>query len=134
MLPERLKELRTGAKMSQRELAEKLYMSQQAVAKWETGASTPNPELLVKISKIFNVTVDSLLGDTIIARIEDTNRGFCVLDENGEAFYPFDYKKKAAIPKDDGPAEEDARLLNLLRNSDPDLKKAMIEFLEKAQK
>lgn len=42
--------------------------------------------------------------------------------------------KGAATPKDDGPAEEDARLLNLLRKADPDLKKAMIAFLEKAQK
>ena len=62
MLPERLKELRTNAKMSQKELAKKLFMSQQAIAKWETGTATPNPETLVKISAIFDVTVDQLLG------------------------------------------------------------------------
>lgn len=63
MLPERLKALRSDAKMSQKELAKRLFMSQQAIGKWETGASTPNPETLVKIAAIFGVTVDQLLGN-----------------------------------------------------------------------
>ena len=73
MLPKRLKELRTAAKMSQKELAKKLFMSQQAIAKWETGAATPNPETLVKIAELFGVTVDQLLGNKPINIITDSN-------------------------------------------------------------
>ena len=48
--------------MSQRELAQKLFVSQQAVAKWERGDATPNPETVVKIADIFGVSTDELLG------------------------------------------------------------------------
>ena len=48
--------------MSQRELAQKLFVSQQAVAKWERGDATPNPETVVKIAEIFEVSTDELLG------------------------------------------------------------------------
>jgi transcriptional regulator with XRE-family HTH domain len=58
----RLKELRNNNKFSQAMLAEKLGFSQQAVAKWEAGESTPNPETLSKISELFGVSADYLLG------------------------------------------------------------------------
>lgn len=116
MLEQNMKSLRKANHMSQKELASMLFVSPQAVSKWERGESTPNPETLVRMATIFDISVDELLGYSLAQQIESEEI------------------TKAAIPKDDGPAEEDARLLHLLRNSDPDLKKAMIEFLEKAQK
>ena len=50
--------------MTQQELAASLYISQQAVGKWERGESTPNPEAIVKMSKIFDVSADTLLGES----------------------------------------------------------------------
>ena len=61
MFKDRLKTARKNAGLSQATLAEKLFVSQQAVAKWETDRATPNPEMLAKISNILNVSVDYLL-------------------------------------------------------------------------
>ena len=68
MLSQQLKRLRTDAKMSQRELAERLFVSQQAVAKWERGDATPNPETIVNISEIFQVSTDVLLGKSVLGK------------------------------------------------------------------
>lgn len=64
MFVQRLKSLRQEHKISQKELASKLFLSQQTVAKWETDGATPNPETLSKIADIFGVSVDYLLGRT----------------------------------------------------------------------
>ena len=62
MFPEELKKARTQAGMSQKDLAKMLYVSQQAVAKWEIGSSSPTPETLRRISEILNVSLNRLLG------------------------------------------------------------------------
>lgn len=62
MFSEQLKNLRKQNKTSQRELADRLCVSQQTVAKWETGGATPNPETITRICDIFNVSSDYLLG------------------------------------------------------------------------
>ncbi|MCM1054093.1 MAG: helix-turn-helix domain-containing protein [Bacteroides sp.] len=54
--------LRKVRKLTQEELAEKLGVSPQAVSKWENDISCPDIMLLPEIAKLFNVTVDSLLG------------------------------------------------------------------------
>ncbi len=64
MLEQRLKELRKAAGFSQKTLSEKLSVSQQTVAKWETGGATPNPEMLSAIADVFEVSVDYLIGRT----------------------------------------------------------------------
>ena len=64
MLNKRLRGIRAELKYSQKYVAEQLYISQQAYAKYETGASTPNPEMLLKIAELFNVSVDYLVGMT----------------------------------------------------------------------
>lgn len=55
-------ELRTKNKLSQDELAEKLYVTRQAVSRWETGETTPNVETLKLLSKLFDVSINTLLG------------------------------------------------------------------------
>lgn len=62
MLQERLRTLRKEAKLSQRTLAAKVGMSQQALAKYEAGDATPNPERLRQLAQVLHVSVDYLLG------------------------------------------------------------------------
>lgn len=55
-------ELRTGKGMLQDELAEKLFVTRQAVSRWETGETTPNTETLKLLSQLFDVSINTLLG------------------------------------------------------------------------
>ena len=54
--------LRTRKGMSQDELAEKVFVTRQAVSRWENGETTPNTETLKLLSKLFNVSINTLLG------------------------------------------------------------------------
>lgn len=60
----RLKQLREKESISQKKLGEILNMSQQAIAKWETGAASPDPVMLIKIADYFGVSIDYLVGRT----------------------------------------------------------------------
>lgn len=62
MFTNRLKQARMRSGISQKLLAEQLHISQQAYAKYETGASSPNPEMLGRIASILNVSTDELIG------------------------------------------------------------------------
>ena len=55
-------ELRTKRGLSQEELAEKVFVTRQAVSRWENGDTTPNTETLKLLSKLFNVSINTLLG------------------------------------------------------------------------
>ncbi len=55
-------ELRTKNGLSQEELAEKIYVTRQAVSRWETGETVPNTETLKLLSALFNVSINTLLG------------------------------------------------------------------------
>lgn len=88
-------ELRTKNKMSQDELAEKVFVTRQAVSRWENGETVPNTETLKLLSKLFNVSINTLLGsprklicqccgmpledDSIIGRDEEgfLNENYC---------------------------------------------------------
>lgn len=54
--------LRTTNGLSQDELAEKVYVTRQAVSRWENGETVPNVETLKLLSKLFNVSINTLLG------------------------------------------------------------------------
>lgn len=55
-------ELRTKKGLSQDELAEKVFVTRQAVSRWENGETTPNTETLKLLSKLFDVSINTLLG------------------------------------------------------------------------
>lgn len=55
-------ELRTKKGLSQDGLAEKIYVTRQAVSRWETGETVPNTETLKLLSKFFDVSINTLLG------------------------------------------------------------------------
>lgn len=55
--------LRTRNGMSQDELAEKVMVTRQAVSRWENGETIPNTETLKLLSKVFDVSINTLLGE-----------------------------------------------------------------------
>lgn len=71
-LHEKIYRLRTEKKLSQGDLAEILNVSRQSVSKWETGASVPDLDKLVKMSDLFGVTLDDLVRDEIESMSENT--------------------------------------------------------------
>ena len=89
-----LLELRTKNGLSQDSLAEKVFVTRQAVSRWEHGETVPNTETLKLLSKLYNVSINTLLGsphklicqccgmpleDEIIGRNEDgtMNEDYC---------------------------------------------------------
>ena len=87
-------ELRTKNGLSQDELAEKVFVTRQAVSRWENGETVPSTDTLKLLSKLFNVSINTLLGaprqlicqccgmpleDAIIGRNEDgsPNEDYC---------------------------------------------------------
>lgn len=58
------KELRISKKMSQENIAKELDVSQSLINNWETGRSTPAPEMLIYIADYFDVSIDYLVGRT----------------------------------------------------------------------
>ena len=57
-----IRELRTKNGLSQDELAEKVFVTRQAVSRWENGETTPNIDTLKLLSKLFDVSINTLLG------------------------------------------------------------------------
>ena len=87
-------ELRIKNGLTQDELAEKIFVTRQAVSRWENGETTPNTETLKMLSKLFHVSINTLLGsprrlicqccgmpleDSIIGRDKDgaPNENYC---------------------------------------------------------
>lgn len=68
MLGNKITKHRKENKMTQMELAESLYVTHQAVSKWENGISIPSIEILFEITKLFKVSIDYLLSDVEIKR------------------------------------------------------------------
>jgi transcriptional regulator with XRE-family HTH domain len=62
MFSDKLKELRTEKGLSQGDLAEALFVSQQAVSRWERGKGYPDILTLKKIATLFEVPLDQLIG------------------------------------------------------------------------
>ncbi len=75
-LGERIVGLRTRRKLSQEELADLLGVSRQSVSKWETDASVPELDKLVKLGEVFGVSLDELVkGNAFIEEQEPVPAG-----------------------------------------------------------
>ena len=57
-----LYQLRTERGLSQEELAERVLVTRQAVSRWETGETTPGLETLKVLSRLYDVSINTLLG------------------------------------------------------------------------
>ena len=58
---EALRNLRMQHNMSQETLAENLSISRQAVSNWENGKTQPDADMLIKISSLFQVSLDEII-------------------------------------------------------------------------
>lgn len=78
MIKDKLKEKRKESKITQEMLAEKLHVSRTTISSWETGRTYPDLNMVVKISDIFDVSLDYLLkGDEKVVRkiSKDSQKG-----------------------------------------------------------
>lgn len=57
--------------MTQQQLADKLYVSDKVISKWETGKSIPDTSILLELSKVLQVSVEELLNDNINGEEKD---------------------------------------------------------------
>jgi transcriptional regulator with XRE-family HTH domain len=57
-----LRNLREKNNLTQEQMAERLNVTRQAVSRWETGETQPNPEMLKVLSRKFDVSINTLLG------------------------------------------------------------------------
>lgn len=85
--------LRKQKSLSQKELAERLNVSFQAVSKWETGENLPDVSILLELAEALETTTDKILcgGEVIVRRtkrisISDIDEGFSILDKLKYAF------------------------------------------------
>lgn len=56
-----IKKIRQDNKLTQKELADKLGVTYQAVSKWENGKNVPDISIIKEMSKMFNVDIDEIL-------------------------------------------------------------------------
>ena len=66
--------LRREKGYTQKEMAEKLYISDKAVSKWETGASVPDTAMLIPLAELLGVTVTELLMGEHMSKAEAMDR------------------------------------------------------------
>ena len=57
-----LRNLRERNNLTQEQMAERVNVTRQAVSRWETGETQPNPEMLKVLSRKFDVSINTLLG------------------------------------------------------------------------
>lgn len=69
-----IKKYRTDLKLSQEELAEKVYVTRQTISNWENGKSYPDIHSLLLLSSLFNVTLDKLIKGDIEIMKEKINQ------------------------------------------------------------
>lgn len=99
---EKLKILRKANNLSQEELSEKINLSRQAVAKWESGQTYPDIENLIKLSELFRVTIDSMVKDSTECEKSLESKDNLMKD----SFIPFLCRAKKATYAGNGKAEE----------------------------
>lgn len=59
--------------MTQAELAEKLYITDRAVSKWETGKSMPDSSIMLDLCKALNISVNDLLSGEVVTKMDNYN-------------------------------------------------------------
>ncbi len=96
MLKENLVMLRNLHGYSQEAIAEKISISRQAYAKWETGATVPDIEKCSLLAQTYGVTLDSLMngqsaegfGDSMLAPRGKNIWGSVTLNDRGQIVIP----------------------------------------------
>ena len=102
--------LRKLKNLTQNELAEKLFVSYQAVSQWENGNTNPDISILPNIADVFGITIDELFGrskpqvstidENINIRDFDKNTLYILVVEGNKLQKSLDYKKTIDNYKD----------------------------------
>ncbi len=82
MFQERLKSLRKEKGFSQKSLSQLLDVTQQAVGKWETGRSSPDPATLARLASLLDTSADYLLGLDSLEPVGAADRFFGAYSES----------------------------------------------------
>lgn len=97
-----LKAYRKKNGYTQDEIAEKLGVSRQAVAKWERGESVPDIESVVMLAGIFGVTVDVLIKSTgSVGNGQQYMFGLAKLNDKGQITLPIECRRVFGIEPGD---------------------------------
>ncbi len=72
IIAKKLTKLRKENNLTQLQLAEKLNYSDKAISKWEHGESLPGIEVLYKLSKLYNVSLDYIVGEATVQTTPNT--------------------------------------------------------------
>jgi transcriptional regulator with XRE-family HTH domain len=70
---DKLKKLRTGQKLSQRELADRIGVAKSVISYYESGDRYPSYDVLVKMAHLFHVTTDYLLDIDKVRTVDVSN-------------------------------------------------------------
>lgn len=92
---EKIQKLRKEAGLSQEELSYQLGVSRQAVSKWERDNGYPETEKIVRMSRLFNVSLDYLLNDDDLQKpeISPDENGIYISREMAEGFLSYQKRK-----------------------------------------
>ncbi|MDE6103801.1 MAG: helix-turn-helix domain-containing protein [Oscillospiraceae bacterium] len=92
---EKIQKLRKEAGLSQEELSYQLKVSRQAVSKWECDNGYPETEKIVRMSRLFNVSLDYLLNDDDLQKpeISPDEKGIYISREMAEGFLSYQKRK-----------------------------------------
>jgi len=82
MFAKRIRELRSNREYSQEELGRLVDVKKQTVTNWEAGNNYPNPETLIALAKLFNVSTDYLLGVSEEQKPKEKSLGEIMSDRN----------------------------------------------------
>lgn len=69
----KIQKLRNEQNLSQEELANTLFVTRQAVSKWELGQSFPSIEIILELTKVFEVSIEELLCINEKLNIDESN-------------------------------------------------------------
>ena len=78
--------------LTQEDIAEKLGVTRQAVAKWERGETTPDVEFCIKLAELYGTSIDALLCNSYITEDDDESKkhafGVAKLNDKGQITLP----------------------------------------------
>lgn len=121
MLGEKMKLIRNYNGYSQRQIAEILKIERSTYASYETGRNRPDVFAVQRFAKIFNVSVDYILG------LDDKNI-YRLRDQTAE--YERRHKKEGIVSQ---LTSDEKILIGLYRQCDAETKKAILESLRKVE-
>ena len=102
-LSDRLQELRKTHHLSQEQLAEKLDVSRQAISKWESAQANPDINNVMKLSRIYGVSIDYIL----------TGREFDSQADSGAGDHSGTHAAAQTVHKENSTYKENARFKKL---------------------